>query len=220
MGSRHISGKAGAFILVGAMALTAASAARAAIVANGGFETTNGGPTIAADWTVPAGDNFNRLPTGGVGGSAAEELINTAPASAAGPFRQDTVLVGGDSAAGGVAYTFSFDSLRTETAGGVFQAQRYATDNVGDTIGGPVINDTLTNGNTAFETTSLPFTSPAGTVGFQINFYPITGGATGTESDVILDNVAITGPGAVPEPASLSLLALGGLGLIRRRRLA
>ena len=41
-------------------------------------------------------------------------------------------------------------------------------------------------------------------------------GATGTQSK--LDNVTLTSASAVPEPTSLSLLALGALGLVRRRR--
>lgn len=41
-------------------------------------------------------------------------------------------------------------------------------------------------------------------------------GATGTQSK--LDNVTLTSASAVPEPTSLSLLALGALGLVRRKR--
>ena len=41
-------------------------------------------------------------------------------------------------------------------------------------------------------------------------------GVTGTQSE--LDNVTLTSASAIPEPTSLSLLALGALGLVRRKR--
>ena len=41
-------------------------------------------------------------------------------------------------------------------------------------------------------------------------------GSTGTQSK--LDNVTLTSVSAIPEPTSLSLLALGALGLVRRKR--
>ncbi|MEL7237252.1 MAG: PEP-CTERM sorting domain-containing protein [Planctomycetota bacterium] len=46
------------------------------------------------------------------------------------------------------------------------------------------------------------------------------GGIFGFDDDnvITMDNVVLTGPGLIPEPASLGLLGMAGLALVRRRR--
>jgi hypothetical protein len=68
-----------------------------------------------------------------------------------------------------------------------------------------------TNTNDAYVAETLSFTAPADAVAIGFAWFGDYGpGAR-------LDNIQVTGP-AVPEPASLGFLALGGLALLRRRR--
>lgn len=63
------------------------------------------------------------------------------------------------------------------------------------------------------------FTNPEsfGSGGFRLRFLHQPA-ATGGDVSTIIDNVRVTQ--VIPEPASLALLGLGGLGLLRRRRTA
>jgi hypothetical protein len=179
-------------------------------VVNGDFEIPGTSPNDALAWTGENGTTIIRTPTGGVGGSAGGLISNSIPVSAAGPLTENTGLAGGDPAVGGLLYTFRFDSLRTFSNGGVFQAQLVARDNANAALGFP-INVTLTMGSASFETFSQDFTAPAGTTRFEINFFAITGADPGSTSSVVVDNVHI-----VPEPSAWALL-LGGIGWISRR---
>jgi len=179
-------------------------------VTNGAFETQDTSPTDALGWTGENGTTIKRTATGGVGGSAGGLISNTAPVSAAGPLSQNTGFAGGDRATGGLLYTFRFESQRTFTNGGVFQAQLVARDDANNPLGFP-INATLTSGSTAFELFSQDFTAPIGTTRFEINFFAITGADAGSSSSVIVDNVEI-----IPEPSTWALV-LGATGLLSRR---
>lgn len=204
-------------VAASAVIFSAAALSNAAIVVNGGFETAGTGPTDALAWDGENGATITRLPVGGVGGTAGALVSNILPASAAGPFTQFTTTSnGGDVPVAGTVYTFSFANQRTFNAGGVFQAL-VNFRGAGNTPLGQALNTTLTSPTTGFVTESfvLP-AAPAGIQSFEIQFFAITGGATGTSSSVILDNVSIGT--AVPEPTSLSLLGLGGLALLRRKR--
>jgi hypothetical protein len=185
--------------------------AKAAIVVNGDFEIQDTTPADALAWTGENGTTIMRLVSGGVSGTAGALISNTVSTTAAGPLRQNTGFAGGDAATGGELYTFSFDSQRTFTNGGVFQAQLVARDDLNNTLGFP-INATLTLASAAFETFSQDFIAPAGTTRFEINFFAITGAVAGSSSSVIIDNVQI-----IPEPSSCALL-LGAMGIVARRR--
>jgi hypothetical protein len=188
-----------------------ASVARAAIVVNGAFEIQDTGPTDALAWSGENGTTIARTVSGGVSGTAGALISNATPTSAA-RLMQNTGFVGGDPVTGGQFYTFSFDSKRTYTNGGVFQAQLVARDDANNTLGFPV-DTTLTLASAAFDTFSKQFTAPAGTTRFEINFFAITGADAGSASSVVIDNVQIS----IPEPATGALL-LAGAGLFGRRR--
>jgi hypothetical protein len=188
----------------------------AAIVVNGTFESVDLDldPANAAAWTGENGTTILRVTAGGVSGTAGISLSNTTSTSALGPFTQNTGIAGGDPAEGGVEYTFSFDSQRTFANGGVFQALINARDST-DAFLGTALNITLVNPSAAFENFSQTFTSPASTARFEIQFFAITGAATGSSSSVVIDNVQI-----IPEP-SIGLflwVALASFGAAHRRR--
>lgn len=194
-----------------AVMLGFATLSDAAIVMNGDFEIMDTGPTDALAWTGENGTTIVRTETGGVGGSAGALISNITPVSAAGPLTQNTGFAGGDPATGGQLYTFSFDSQRTFTNGGVFQAQLVARDDANNPLAFP-INVTLTLANANFETFSEDFIAPTGTTRFEINFFAITGADPGSSSSVVVDNVQI-----IPEPSTSGSL-LAALGLLARRR--
>ena len=53
--------------------------------------------------------------------------------------------------------------------------------------------------------------------GVTLQFAAVTGGADGSTSVLFIDNVSVS-TGAIPEPTAATLLGLGGLGLMIRRR--
>ena len=69
-------------------------------------------------------------------------------------------------------------------------------------------------GSTATVTFQTGPTAPTGDLGFSIGISGFNGAAA---SQAVFDNVSITAA-PVPEPAALGLLALGGLGVLSRRR--
>jgi hypothetical protein len=82
------------------------------------------------------------------------------------------------------------------------------------------VNPTLTasgypNAWTEF-TVNIPSSAPAGRLAFR--YFVTSGGPSGANSDFIgIDTFSVT---EVPEPASIGVLCLGGLGLLSRRRRA
>jgi hypothetical protein len=121
-------------------------------------------------------------------------------------------------------WTFAFDYARGNTWGApTFQVFALASDGSVDlnsalyggdatlTNGSMLLSTTLPAGQTAWTAQSFEVPIPAGygAVMFRI-------ARDGSESNSEIDNLMITGS-AVPEPASLGLLALGAVGLLRRR---
>lgn len=121
--------------------------------------------------------------------------------------------------------TLRFDAAATSATGGVYGLRvgslivpffSYAN---GDTHTVSLDADYIAGLVTALvdgtpELTNYPFASPTiGLTTVSESFF-FMNGHTGDSNSVVIDNIS----GSVPEPASLSLLAMGAVGLLSRRR--
>jgi MYXO-CTERM domain-containing protein len=101
----------------------------------------------------------------------------------------------------------------------VFPGYQYTSDpQLG---GGPVLSDQPTPTAGTFATWQMTYDAPAsiptGDLYIVLGTWSNSGGVSGDQTD--FTNVAITSPESpAPEPASLGLLGLGGLVMLRRRR--
>ena len=108
----------------------------------------------------------------------------------------------------GVQYTVAFDIGRNN---GVFDQYLALDVQAFDSASGHLLanEEALPPSTTGWSQASMTFTADSGLS--RLRFTDISGDNPNT--DVSLDNVTV-----VPEPVTLSLLALGGLALMRRRR--
>ncbi len=197
---------------VGAMALAVAmvGGAHASLVTNGGFElgSLSGWSSSAKAVGVQSSAS---LPAAGGTYYAAFGAGKTT----GGWISQDIATVASET------YTLEFDY-------GGFQAatnnmpQSMQIDVGGVTLG--TVSDSLGGKNlsTLFQHHTYSFVASSATT--TIRFSDLTSTANGRAADGYLDNVVINSAGTaasssdLPEPASLALVALAGLGLVRSRR--
>lgn len=118
---------------------------------------------------------------------------------------------------GGKDYTFSFDAKSNSGVPFAIGAEfRLEFLDGSDGVIGATPNTTIGGSLTgAYQTFSLTATAPVGTVKVAPVIAVETFSASGAAGDLFVDNASLT---AVPEPASVALMALGGLAMIGRRR--
>lgn len=203
---------------------TALPASAANLVLNPGFEL--GTDTVADSWTqATTGNQANTNPLversdeSPWSGSFAMRLSYSNIAS---PGGGSNAVVRQDTASGSITpgemYDFSFYAKRDGVfgAGTVANFQVVFLDSGGNTIAGPgstSIGGTITEEYALFGVSGI--VAPAESDVARV-FIRLTGGASSNVSAIMfVDDVNLS---VVPEPAALSLLGLGALGLLRRRR--
>jgi hypothetical protein len=124
------------------------------------------------------------------------------------------------SVGGGVLVNYSFDfKAGVNAAGGVEFVHIFNQNAVGAVIGQPtgLLGPFLVGPSDGlWHTFSGSFTTVTGTDHLTIEFDATTGAASGSLQQMHIDNVVLSVP--VPEPATLSLAAMGLLGLMIARR--
>jgi len=204
----------------------AGSASAANILINGGFETQGSGDaTTAANWNLSTGGGI--APTSATRdtnnpetGSFDLHLVVTGSGSAGGPVAQalstfDTA--GPATVTPGVVYTWTFDSVGNFGPGTVLNT----FFDFYNASGSLIARDQKANGagtSAVYGTHTMTDTAPAGAAYYDVFFDFATGAFDGASGDISIDNVTFSSPTTVPEPASISLLAIGAAGLLVRRR--
>ena len=193
-----------ASLAVVAMALPASAAE---LILNGGFETQGAVVSDAASWDEAA--HITRSLTGSRSGSANLFFNVNVPVTGTDAHQLGVPLAPG-------AFTFDFYYKGdTVSAGGLGQ---FAINYIGAGGGSGVQNFVLAP-TADYVLKSYAGVAPVGTTSANVYFYGVTGGDSGSTAIFHIDDVSLTQGGgtAVPEPASMGLLALGAGALLRRR---
>ena len=186
-------------------------------IVNGGFETA--GSTMPAEGWVPAAAGYSRS-SDAFEGLFAIQL--SSPTTTAAVFLQNSVEQGGQPLVVGSNPIFTFQAKGfAGTTGNVLYALRYLDQD------GTILSD---SGLQFFENSINPDTY----TGFSFDLGVVPAGANtafvefsqaiGPIDDnnlaglVLVDNISLVDPNAVPEPTTASLIGLGGIGILLRRR--
>ena len=216
-------GKISASVITAAVALVCGVGVASAgnILNNAGFESAPTTPPTANDWQYNGGAKWDT--TNPYTGSAEANLNNTAEANNANVSQQTAT----GTITPGVNYNFSFYSEFTGVGAGFLgQAQLTFLTSAAAPVGpNTFVNfPTTTSGfgtQAGYQLSSVNVVAPAGASEAYVNLGAITGAVAGSSAHAYVDNVTLA-PVSTPEPASLALLAIGGVAMLalRRRRAA
>lgn len=213
--------KAAALGLSAGAALLTGSGASAQNVTNGSFEASN-----PATWPGYASQPGNEVPgwtiSDPAGGGVNPTTDPNQPCCGPGPFGPGAPGVTPSPDGGNWAFmqgdiTFS-QQVTDLTPGQLYELRYYDSHRAGDSGPGDTLTATIANGSLTttpdltWQLRTVQFTATSATETLTFDHGVIDG-----DRSVAFDGVAIT---LVPEPAGLGLLALGGLGLLARRRRA
>ncbi|MEM1445499.1 MAG: PEP-CTERM sorting domain-containing protein [Planctomycetota bacterium] len=193
-------------LLGAATCLVAGTVTAQDLTTNGGFET---GDTTGWESFPTANSTFN-ITSDSSEGVWAAEIFNNDQGSAA-VVKQANIGIGvvnpGDD------ITIKFDAKGSFAEGGVSFAEFFSEVDGGGTSSAEILGGAPLPLTDSYQT--FMFTTTAGgdvSGGITLQFTATTGANQGSTAVVFIDNVSV-----VPEPASLGLLGLGGLALLRRR---
>ncbi len=205
-----------AFLVAGAIFLVVSGTASAAIITQYTFydsgdtysATTEASNITASDYDTNASNRAfsSDVPTGGGPTSITSDGWNVADKYY---FFSLTVDGGYELTLDSLTFDYSADASGVDT-----YDVRYSTDGFGSSTS--IGSGALTKDGTWYSVaanTGLPDTGLTGTVSFRM----YGSGANSAGKDWLHDNVTVNGS-VIPEPATLGLLVLGGLTLLRRRR--
>ena len=187
------------------------------LTTNGGFEGDGSGSLDG--WAVVSSGTqaFLLGPAAPGSGSSFGAFLTNGETASGTLARQEFIGIGDVNP--GDALLVSFDAAGSFAAGGVGIVEFFSEVDGGGTSASEILGGgPLFSGDGFFDWTNFEFSVIAGpdvSNGVTLQFGAVTGGASGSQSVLFIDNVSVS---VVPEPAAATLLRLGGLGLLVRRR--
>lgn len=194
--------------------LTVNASAAIELATNGDFETGD-----LSGWTfgIPQSDETFDITGDAFSGSFAGALVNSlANDGTPGAAFVSQVGIGAGTVMPGDTVTISFDAKGDFQVGGVFFVDLLSLDSGGGTTGVEGLDAPPTFPGGTW--TNYSYTGTAGANvdgGLTLQIRTITGADPASVANLTIDNLSVT---VVPEPASLGLLSVGALTMLRRRR--
>ncbi len=207
-------------VVVAGLVLALAPLAHANMIANGSFETNGGNNTTPTSWTHITGGYGALASTGTITPHDGTWVLHAGASYGDGGYFQDVTTTNG------TKYELTFYGVGwpkdngTATQYGLVQVGDPGTDagddnSLDDSVDNELVDATFAVARyaTVADWTKLTYQFTATGTTTRIALRNVAAGYK--ENAVNLDSVSLV---VVPEPATMSLLALGGLGVLARRR--
>lgn len=212
-------------IIVGTVVafLVPVASARAEVIASSTFDTGLDG------WTVDSGNVTGNLAWSSTGGNPGGFLLAIDGTNPNGIMRAPGKYLGNWTPLDGTG-TLSFDHKVIDLGAGVFEVGPYTVDIAGPTTSATWTSTTAPNGVTPWVNIVVPIEESAWSVTSgtwaalladvtRLRIHVELIGNNQQPNDLAgLDNVVLSQSTAIPEPASIVLLAVGALGIVLYRR--